>query len=131
MSLAKDLELLQVLPEASKFLTEGFIKQRFRDLAAQVHPDKGGDPAAFHELRSAHDRLLAWLAKPKRCRACQGAGKVNLSKTRTPLFKRCSACAGKGTVTAPSLTGKAADRVIVDEALRVVPVAVDKEKDNV
>lgn len=34
------------------------IKQAYRRMAREHHPDRGGDPYAFHELRSAYERLV-------------------------------------------------------------------------
>lgn len=38
-------------------LTWGAIQRRYRQLAAQHHPDKGGEPARFIEIRSAYELL--------------------------------------------------------------------------
>lgn len=35
------------------------IAQRYRQLAAQHHPDKGGDPGQFIEIRQAYEVLMA------------------------------------------------------------------------
>jgi len=40
------------------------IKQRFRTLARDRHPDVGGDPAAFQDLHTAYEVLRADLADP-------------------------------------------------------------------
>ena len=34
------------------------IKQRYRELAALHHPDKGGDEATFIEIRQAYEQLI-------------------------------------------------------------------------
>jgi hypothetical protein len=33
------------------------LKRRFRALARDLHPDRGGDPSAFHDLQSAYEVL--------------------------------------------------------------------------
>ncbi len=33
------------------------VSRRYRELAARHHPDKGGDPAVFIEIRKAYERL--------------------------------------------------------------------------
>ena len=38
------------------------LKRRFRALAREQHPDRGGDPDAFHDLHAAYELLLAELA---------------------------------------------------------------------
>jgi DnaJ-class molecular chaperone len=48
-----DREILGVGPSASK----EEIKKAYRKLAVKHHPDKGGDPAAFHEINNAYDNL--------------------------------------------------------------------------
>jgi hypothetical protein len=37
------------------------VKEAFRDLALQHHPDRGGDPAAFHKIREAYGEALMLL----------------------------------------------------------------------
>ncbi|WP_428608987.1 DNA-J related domain-containing protein [Sedimenticola sp.] len=44
-------------------LTWGSIQRRYRQLAARHHPDKGGEPARFIEIRTAYE-LLKWLHGP-------------------------------------------------------------------
>ncbi len=38
------------------------VKQTYRRLAAQHHPDKGGDPARFRAIRGAYEILLRYYA---------------------------------------------------------------------
>lgn len=38
------------------------LKRRFRALARDLHPDRGGDPAAFHALQDAYETLRAGLS---------------------------------------------------------------------
>jgi len=47
------------LPAEARWET---IKQAYRRLAAQHHPDKGGDPARFREIRAAYEILLQCYA---------------------------------------------------------------------
>lgn len=35
------------------------IKARYRQLAGEHHPDKGGDPEQFHQIREAYEVLMA------------------------------------------------------------------------
>ncbi len=41
--------------------TEAEIKKRYRDLAFETHPDRGGDVKKFHAVAEAKDRCLAAL----------------------------------------------------------------------
>lgn len=54
-------EILGVEPDAP----QGKIKQAFRSLAQQHHPDKGGDPARMVEIQKAYD-VLGDIAKRAR-----------------------------------------------------------------
>jgi DnaJ-domain-containing protein 1 len=38
------------------------IRRAYRRLAAQHHPDKGGDPARFRAIRGAYERLMRCYA---------------------------------------------------------------------
>ncbi len=39
------------------------VKLAFRKRAFETHPDRGGDPAAFREVRRAYERLVSKLSK--------------------------------------------------------------------
>ena len=96
-------EILNVTPGAPMQA----IHNRYRELARALHPDAGGDAAAFaevaeayatledEELRTAYDNKLALLMDP--CPACDGTGTkfVQLSFTHTTP-RRCAACNGRG-----------------------------------
>ncbi len=49
-------QALQVL-ELEEGATQEAIRQRYRQLAARLHPDKGGDSEAFIEVRRAYELL--------------------------------------------------------------------------
>lgn len=55
---AKAFKLLG-LQEATA--TEADVKRRYRELAFEHHPDRGGDLKKFHEVADAKDRCLAAL----------------------------------------------------------------------
>jgi len=57
LAIDERLEALQTLelPADAPWET---IKQAYRRLAAQHHPDKGGDPARFRAIRGAYEILL-------------------------------------------------------------------------
>jgi hypothetical protein len=49
------------------------VKRAFRTLAHDVHPDRGGDPRAFHDLHVAYRSLVARLERPDGPRASRVA----------------------------------------------------------
>lgn len=51
--IAQALETLQLDNEAGK----AEIKNRYRQLSQQHHPDKGGDPQTFHSISEAYETL--------------------------------------------------------------------------
>jgi DnaJ-domain-containing protein 1 len=57
LAIDERLEALQIL-ELSADAPWETIKQTYRRLAAQHHPDKGGDPARFRAIRGAYEILL-------------------------------------------------------------------------
>ena len=44
------------------------IKRAFRSLALTTHPDRGGDDAAFIEVKRAYDVAMAAVGAPRRRR---------------------------------------------------------------
>ncbi|MGA9033066.1 MAG: DNA-J related domain-containing protein [Sulfuricaulis sp.] len=57
LAIDERLEALQTL-ELSADAPWETIKQAYRRLAAQHHPDKGGDPARFRAIRGAYEILM-------------------------------------------------------------------------
>jgi DnaJ-domain-containing protein 1 len=57
LAIDQRLEALQTLELSADAPWEN-IKQAYRRLAAQHHPDKGGDPARFRAIRGAYEILL-------------------------------------------------------------------------
>jgi len=57
LAIDERLEALQTL-ELSADASWETIKQAYRRLAAQHHPDKGGDPARFRAIRGAYEILM-------------------------------------------------------------------------
>ena len=57
LAIDERLEALQALELSADAPWEN-IKQAYRRLAAQHHPDKGGDPARFRAIRGAYEILL-------------------------------------------------------------------------
>lgn len=61
LAIDERLDALQTL-ELSADAPWETIKQAYRRLAAQHHPDKGGDPARFRAIRGAYEILLRCYA---------------------------------------------------------------------
>ena len=66
------------------------IHRAYKRRAMELHPDRGGSPEAFSELRRARDLLI-----PKVCGTCSGSGRV--TKQRGVFYdeSNCPDCWGK------------------------------------
>jgi hypothetical protein len=51
------MALLGLLPPYS----HGDVRKAYKERAKQAHPDRGGDPEAFNQLRHAYDRALEYV----------------------------------------------------------------------
>lgn len=72
------------------------VKERWRALRSEHHPDRGGDAATFMVLREAYEVALHHASGPQPCVDCDGSGK----KVRVHGFSRaslrCPTCRGTG-----------------------------------
>lgn len=59
--IAKHSSAIEIQTDAWRILLDDkdLVKARYRDAAAKLHPDAGGDSALFTQLREARDLLLA------------------------------------------------------------------------
>jgi DnaJ-class molecular chaperone len=64
------------------------IKTAFRRLAAQHHPDRGGDAAKFNQIRKAYEQAL----RPRKCPECQGRGHIRVKEGATTRKVPCPTC---------------------------------------
>lgn len=89
-----DCELL-TLPEEH---TLGELKESFRHLALELHPDLGGDRDRFEAIREAYNRLLPEAKlKAEKCSDCSGLGSTTTpSASFTPMKQVCPTCGGTG-----------------------------------
>ena len=46
------------------YAKEAELRRAYRQLVLSEHPDKGGEPARFHEIQSSYDTLLAKARSP-------------------------------------------------------------------
>lgn len=88
-------EMLGLPPAA----TTHEIKSRWRTLASQHHPDRGGDTEVFIRLRHAYTEALAEARRPKRCDVCAGTGRVPQARGFTTIQMPCKTCGGTGKLT--------------------------------
>lgn len=74
------------------------ISSAYRRLAMTHHPDRGGDPAKFHEITTARDVALEYVKtkKPEGCSTCSGTGKVKKMRGFTIMTMSCVECGGTG-----------------------------------
>lgn len=93
-------------------LDEAGVKERFRELAKQHHPDKGGCMDDFVQLDRSKEILLRWLARPQtepadvsisstRCPMCKGSGKRELRRGFRTMTMVCGTCRGMGELVRP------------------------------
>lgn len=79
------------------------VDTRWRQLRAQLHPDKPtGDAQQFALSYKAYQAARFYALEPKRCPDCQGTGKREAPSQRSgvfganPLMFNCDTCRGSG-----------------------------------
>jgi DnaJ-class molecular chaperone len=95
--MATALEILGLPPES----TVEEIKARWKALASEHHPDRGGDAAKFSEFRQAYTKALELASKPRRCEVCNGTGKRDHKEAWSfhSIKLRCEVCRGTGKIS--------------------------------
>lgn len=73
------------------------VRARWRELASEHHPDRGGDAALFHSCRQAFEEAMRIAEQPKPCPACHGEGKIGVRRGFNQIMVSCSSCRGSGT----------------------------------
>lgn len=81
------------LPETA---TPDEVKAKWRELCMIHHPDRGGNPCEFDEIRRAYKVAFAEASAPKPCGACGGTGKVKQMHGWSSVEMPCPACGGSG-----------------------------------
>ena len=88
-------------------MTEGEIKKQWRKDAMEHHPDRGGDPEVFANLRKeyvknlnrarvAKKRTIKSEIKGQTCTACKGLGSLKKSLGFSSINIMCPRCRGCG-----------------------------------
>lgn len=93
MTDAEAFKLLKLKPGA---VSPAEVRKRYHDEAWKVHPDLGGNPAAFVRLGEAKTVALA-ITYAWPCEKCKGTGKLSLRASfgsAAPIL--CGACGGVG-----------------------------------
>lgn len=72
------------------------VKAKWRELCMIHHPDRGGNPVEFNEIRRAYKIAHAEASQPKPCGTCSGAGKVKQVSGWNSIELPCPACGGSG-----------------------------------
>jgi DnaJ-class molecular chaperone len=89
-------EILGLDPETA---TQELAITAWRRLASQHHPDKGGDPSVFSEMRKAYKDVLQELSQPKICEKCFGSGRIPIPGYIGTIKVFCPTCQGSGFIT--------------------------------
>ena len=78
----------RMLLGVSNRATKSDVKARWRAVALELHPDRGGSAKAFDEARAAYERVL--FAAPE-CAICKDTGKTwkRHSFYRVPVTCSC------------------------------------------
>jgi DnaJ-class molecular chaperone len=115
-------------------------RARYKQLAFELHPDRGGDPERFAAVTAAWERLekrygytITSKQDGRRCNACRGTGKVYIPQPRSFALHelRCSLCNGSGKVLSRA-SDVAADRTekflkALDDACALLEAAASRE----
>jgi DnaJ-class molecular chaperone len=69
------------------------IETRWRELRGQLHPDRGGDGAAFDQARKAFELAHAEaIAREATCATCGGSGEVKVARGFNQVAIACPVC---------------------------------------
>ncbi len=74
--------------------TTNEIKERWRRLCHEHHPDRGGDAAKFDEIMTAYKQLRITTNNQQRCENCRGTGRVQQHAGFFSTTVLCPQCGG-------------------------------------
>lgn len=72
------------------------VKAKWRELCMVHHPDRGGNPVEFDEIRRAYKAAYAEASEPKNCNGCNGTGKTRVARGFSSVEVTCHYCSGTG-----------------------------------
>ena len=72
------------------------VKAKWRELCMIHHPDRGGNPVEFNDIRKAYKIAFEEASQPKACSTCAGTGKVTQTSGWSSIDMPCPACGGSG-----------------------------------
>lgn len=72
------------------------VKAKWRELCMIHHPDRGGNPVEFDEIRRAYKSAYAEASEPKACPRCLGTGKTKQTYGFSSIDLPCAQCGGDG-----------------------------------
>jgi len=78
--------------------TAAQVREAWKRLAQQHHPDRGGDQATFIRLQAHYKKALAEASAPRPCKACKGTGRIIQTNGWTTAHLYCFDCNGTGSV---------------------------------
>ena len=82
------------LPATAK---EDDVRQAYRRLRSEHHPDRGGSPEAFHRLQAEYDEAMLEARAPKTCALCAGSGTAYVGSGFNRVKMTCVRCQGTGS----------------------------------
>lgn len=69
------------------------VKAKWRELAAIHHPDRGGMPSEFAEIRHSYQKAMAYeMSIEATCKTCDGVGTVTHTQGFYTTRRRCPDC---------------------------------------
>lgn len=72
------------------------VKAKWRELCMIHHPDRGGNPVEFDEVRQAYKKAFAEASAPKPCTMCNGSTTVMQTSGWSSITMPCPNCGGTG-----------------------------------
>jgi len=78
--------------------TPADVHARWRVIAIDLHPDKGGSVEDFQKANEIFYQALAFAQQPRTCVICKGMGKTHKMEGFTPIYTDCISCDGSGKV---------------------------------
>ena len=72
------------------------VRQKYKDLAWTLHPDRGGKSGEFQAWVQLFRKAMDFAHQPRTCKICNGVGRVQSKVSFAAL--PCQLCGGKGKI---------------------------------